>query len=147
MKKIIILALAAFMLAGCSDGNVPAPKLESEGVENIIVEDILVEDIIVEEIEIDPIKVEDVEKVTVETCGLMALVDFHGDDSDVYNEVKSVTMHLKNGGELTEPKEAFCKRFGVQDVLWDVNDESLWCVMEHTENHTKLKNFMTMGRQ
>lgn len=145
MKKATIIAMmAAFMLAGCSDGHVPAPQLESEGVE-----DILVENIIVEEIQIDPIKVEDVEKVEVTTCGLMSMVDiqFDEDGSDVYDEVASVTMFLKNGGELTEPKDAFCARFGVQDVLWDVNDKSLWCVIESSGDWTVLRRFENLGRQ
>lgn len=150
MKKIVlIMAMAAFILAGCTDEHVPAPELESEGTENIIEENVIVENVIVEEIEIDPIRVDDVEKVDVETDGAMSIVDlqFDEDGGDVYNEVKSVTMYLKNGGELTEPKDAFCARFGIEDVLWDVNDKSLWCVIESSKDWTVLRNFFTLEKQ
>lgn len=145
MKKIVlIMTMTAFALAGCTDERVPAPELESEGTEKIIEENV-----IVEKIEIDPIRVDDVEKVDVETDGVMPIVDlqFDEDGSDVYDEVKTVTMYLKNGGELTEPKDAFCARFGVEDVLWDVNDKSLWCVVESNKDWTVLRNFFTLEKQ
>lgn len=136
MKKTMatIMAVIAIAMTGCGTNHVPAPSLESEGTENIIVENIIIEETI-----IDEIKLEEIERVEAErTSGVALNIGY-----SLYDTVESVKIYLKNGGEITEPKEQFCARFNLLDVLWEeLNGGNLWCEI----GEGIYRNFRSLGQ-